>query len=169
MNYPRQLIIGWCASMVSLPQTHSHTWAALPKTLLILTGSRLDLVSEPDFKLAALRFNPHSCLKHRNCEPSPPCCRSQDRDDEARPVTRQVSANGPRCGHRAFIFQALPPACSDLGNPSAHPVFSLPFVVLLLLIILLSRPCLHLVLLPSCLFAFKMPGEKGSGPWTPRF
>lgn len=42
--------------MVSLPQTHSHTWAALPKTLLILTGSRLDLASEPDFKLAALRL-----------------------------------------------------------------------------------------------------------------
>lgn len=56
MNYPRQLIIGWCASMVSLPQTHSHTWAALPKTLLILTGSRLDLASEPDFKLTALRL-----------------------------------------------------------------------------------------------------------------
>lgn len=58
-------------------------------------------------------------------------------------------------------------SCSYLGNPCTHPVFSLPFVVLSLLIIPLSTPPFSPVLLP--VFAFKMPEEKGSGPWIPRF
>lgn len=53
MNYPQQLIKGWQASTVPLPQTPGHTQAALSKNLPILTGSSLDLASELDPKLAA--------------------------------------------------------------------------------------------------------------------
>lgn len=42
---------------LSPPDTQSHMGCSPQiRTLLILTGSRLDLVSEPDFKLAALRL-----------------------------------------------------------------------------------------------------------------